>query len=976
MSLFCIFYVESLLYKNVKYSLMKRFLWLIFIGFALTSAVDINAQEGEKEDYFLLGKHADEDMYRYYNEKEYHSAIKACNLKADYFYKAESWVLYVTALNDRAFLYNTIDDLSAYKEVVFSNFEEAEKYLKNDHPEWLRAKEQINTYYYIIGDYKNSLEIVKEVVPLKEKLNFSKLEISNSYLNLGTAYNRLQDSENALRSFKISAKTLNDDEESGLIRGERFNNIARVYQSKGELDSALFYLEMSENLYEKIETKSRFKRRKVETFILLVEVWLEKKDFDKARHYLDLTKKQTLSNRENVVWYARFAKYNREIGNYEKSKESILKATEIAKEFNTRYSPPTRVRRKIELVKSLILSNEKENALQTLQEGLLILSPTFKEMDIHANPSSENLLDKPDALTLFQEKARILFEKYENLDSLKYLKSSFNSYLSACDVIKDIRQGIRSSVSKNELAEKTISVYEEAIGAANRLFKLTGDTKYLTQAFKLAESNKAQLLLENFNEQEARGLAAIPDSLSEKEKDLKFYLAALEDIAIREGRNSNDDDNIFKLRQEINQFSSFLEKSYPRYYEQKYNNETVDPTFVRKNLINDNTALIEYFVGIDKIYVFVLTKNLVFLDELSKDSLNMDQISEFRTILKNRPGNRSSEKEYSEFVSLSCALYNSFVKVALERLPASIKSLIIVPDDQINYIPFEVLLMDEPYNESSYSLDAQAYLFENYAVNYNYSATLLNKVVSKDPIDFKSNFIGYAPTFDEKTVKETHTSINFELSNLKCSKDEVSSIESIVGGEKRISEAATKDNFLNEVKDFKIIHLATHTFVNPNDSKLNRIFLQDDFLSDVNLYNLELNTELAVLSACNTGSGELLKGEGVMNLARGFINAGCSSTLMSMWSVDDCTTADLMLLFYKEIKKGLRKDEALKRAKIEYLRTANKTKLHPYYWAAFIPFGDMKALDVNNGWFLDSVLPIGLIISVLLLLVFYFRKNK
>jgi len=111
-----------------------------------------------------------------------------------------------------------------------------------------------------------------------------------------------------------------------------------------------------------------------------------------------------------------------------------------------------------------------------------------------------------------------------------------------------------------------------------------------------------------------------------------------------------------------------------------------------------------------------------------------------------------------------------------------------------------------------------------------------------------------------------------------------------------------------------------------------------------------------------------------MNLARGFINAGCSSTLMSMWSVDDCATADLMRLFYKGIKEGLHKDEALRRAKIEYLDTAKKTKLHPYYWAAFIPFGDMKAVELSSGG-LGYMLPAGLAVGLLALLFLYFRRK-
>ncbi len=953
---------------------MKRLLWYINLGFALLLSSSVNAQDCEKENYYLLGLHANEMMYYHYNAKDYQSAIDFCTKKIEYYFKAESWAYYIYALNDRAFLYDIIDDLSSYKEAVFSNFEEAEKYLEKSHPQWLRAKEQINSYYYNIGDYKKALEIVKEVIPIQEESNAAPLVISNTYLNLGTNYNKLKDTENALSSFKKSIKVLYTGRRLGLRSGERFNNIARTFKYRGELDSALIYLDSAESLFDTIMLKHKFKAKKVNTYILLAETWLEKKDFKKSKYYLDLTRKLPLNTKETIIWHERLAKYYRELGQFEKSINAATKATELAEETGIRFAPPLRARRNIDLTKTFVESNNEDAALTLLQESLNILAPTFEDEGYQSNPKSDMLFDKPDALVVLQEKARILRRKYEELNDIELLKSSYNTYLTACDVIRDVRQGIRSADSKNDLSERSVSVYEEAIQAAYQLSKMTNDKEYISMAFKLAESNKAQLLLENLNENEARGFEGIPDSLFDKGNDLKMYLAALEDRALREGKEGEDDDDIFDLRQELDQFSSFLENSYPRYFQLKYNNEPIDVSMVQDKILDDATALVEYFVGVEKVYVFVITKDQFFMDERIKGASDIEQIVKLRGLLKNRPGDESPETEYSNFTKSSRAVYTAFVQDAIDKLPESIKTLIIIPDDQINYIPFEVLLVEDPNGESSYSLNAQSYLFEKYAVNYNYSATLLNKVISKETSNFKANFIGYAPTFSAPGTSGTRSSMNFELSSLKCNMDEVNDIESMIGGAKRISDKATKDNFLKEVNDYKIVHLATHAFVNPNDSKLNRIFLQDDFLSDVNLYNLELNTELAVLSACNTGSGELLKGEGVMNLARGFINAGCSSTLMSMWSVDDCTTADLMLLFYKGIKNGLQKDEALQKAKIEYLETANKTKLHPYYWAAFIPFGDMEAMDLTSNWFSNPIVPIGLIIGLFVVFLYYNKK--
>ncbi|MEM9547928.1 MAG: CHAT domain-containing tetratricopeptide repeat protein [Bacteroidota bacterium] len=954
---------------------MKIFCWYMIVGLSMVLTQRSAAQTNEKEKMIQLGLKQDSLMYAHLNKRDFKSALEACALKEEYFFKGEAYAKYVKARNDKAWFYHRMDSLALLKNAVFKNVELANQYLEKEDKQWIRAKEQVNSYYYILGDYKSALEVIKEVIPLKEKLNLSKSDIAITYQNLGNAYNRLRDSDNALSSFKKSLKVLSRDMKTELDLGERYNNIARTYNFRGELDSALVYLEKAEKLFDNIDFKGRYKNQKVHTYTLFVETWLKKEDFQKAKYYLESIEEIPLSNSEKVIWNEFRTKYYRATKNYELSIASIQEAIRLAEETGARNSIPSKARRQIEFAKTLIENGKDDEALIVVQQGLQILSPTWKGKDHLESPKSDQLFDKPDALILLQEKGRILNRKHKETEDNSYLNSSYRTYLIACDVIRDVRQGIRSTDSRNDLSETAISVYEEAIDVAYELSKRTGKEDFIATAFRLAESNKAQLLLENLNEQEALGYAGLPDTLRAKEHDMRIYLAALEDRALREGRESDNDEDIFNLRQELSQFTSFLESSYPRYFQLKYNNEAIDPTEIQEKLLDNSTAVIEYFVGERKIFVFLITKEAFFMDELVIKASEMNQINALRNVLRERPGSNSSESEYQEFVESSVSVYNAYVKEAMDKLPTSVSKLIVIPDDQINYIPFEVLLKDIPLGKASYALDAQSYLFEDYTVNYNYSATLLKKVMSKEESDFESNFIGYAPTFSAPFVDDARATV-YELSVLKCNMDEVNAINSMMEGVGRLSDSATKENFLNEVNSYKIVHLATHAFVNQNDSKLNRIFLQDDFLSDVNLYNLELNTELAVLSACNTGSGELLKGEGVMNLARGFINAGCSSTLMSMWSVDDCATSELMQLFYEGIKNGLNKDEALRQAKITYLNSATKTKLHPYYWAAFVPFGDMKALELSGGLFSGFGLPLLLSLGFLVFGVVYLRRKS
>jgi len=155
------------------------------------------------------------------------------------------------------------------------------------------------------------------------------------------------------------------------------------------------------------------------------------------------------------------------------------------------------------------------------------------------------------------------------------------------------------------------------------------------------------------------------------------------------------------------------------------------------------------------------------------------------------------------------------------------------------------------------------------------------------------------------------------------------------------------------------------------------IYFADDYLTYYDLNNLELNADLAVLSACNTGSGKLEKGEGVISIAKGFIQAGVPSVVTSLWSVDDCATSDIMTQFYKYLKEGQTKDKALRNAKLMYLQTADKAHAHPFYWGAFVQFGNTDSLDyLSEGNPRTRFLLIGLVGLILFILERKARLKK
>ncbi len=185
-----------------------------------------------------------------------------------------------------------------------------------------------------------------------------------------------------------------------------------------------------------------------------------------------------------------------------------------------------------------------------------------------------------------------------------------------------------------------------------------------------------------------------------------------------------------------------------------------------------------------------------------------------------------------------------------------------------------------------------------------------------------------------------------------------------------INAEATEINFRNNTENYDILHLAMHAYINdslPGFSRLafsldtSNIANSDGWLNTADIYNLNINAKLTVLSACNTGSGQLKKGEGIMSLARGFFYAGCPAIIMSLWEVEDQSGTQIMGSFYKNLKKGKTKDESLRQAKLEYLENSNSRRAHPHYWLGYINIGDNSPLYKSYDFYFFSLLILALI---------------
>ncbi|MCK5067736.1 MAG: CHAT domain-containing protein, partial [Bacteroidales bacterium] len=256
------------------------------------------------------------------------------------------------------------------------------------------------------------------------------------------------------------------------------------------------------------------------------------------------------------------------------------------------------------------------------------------------------------------------------------------------------------------------------------------------------------------------------------------------------------------------------------------------------------------------------------------------------------------------------------------------------------------------------------YIIKEYSIGYSHSSTLMfsKRLKSKSP---QNKVLAFAPMYNNPVYELDSILMRQVIGDGKYmvplvgTLKEVQSIDETVPSDVFINERATEANFKKYASDYNVLHLAMHTIMRDDDPLYSLLAfsnvelgdtIEDNKLYAYEIYNLKLNAEMAVLSSCNSGFGKMQKGEGMMSLARGFIYAGCPSIVMTLWQVADKSSSELMTSFYKYLKKGKSKQEAMRLAKIDYLELADDLTSNPYFWSGFVVLGDSSPIYSKSGF--------------------------
>jgi CHAT domain-containing protein len=599
--------------------------------------------------------------------------------------------------------------------------------------------------------------------------------------------------------------------------------------------------------------------------------------------------------------------------------------------------------------------HQYEHALRSLQKAIMLFA-NFKNPDIYTNPSGFKgafaYYRLFDALSMKATVFELLFKKSSRE---RDLKASYDAYVLTLELLEYIEKNYDTDDAKLLLKKSSREIYEKAISVCIKLHNLHPGKNYLEKAFLTSERNKGSVVVSNLRDQTLSRFNPEEAAIADRTRNIKYNIARL-NVKQDQSQDTKEIERIAVEKEGYEMELSRLHKQMEqnnRFFKLKYNDSYPALNTIQENLTREQ-ALISFYSTPEKLHVFIVTRKKFQHHVIdSWRDLQQSVASWIKLLQKTESGRKFKGQPIGN------SIYKQLVEPIRTLVPQS-QEWIIIPDGVLYFLPFESL----PVAGRSESL------VESLSISYQLSSRF---VTGQDDHFRASNYsvLAFAPfanTMQERGREEKTT-----WNRLPASAEEIKEL----AGSRYIDNSATKEQFLKEVNSHPVIHLATHAVANINNAAgsyiafypQNKSLLEDRLYLE-ELYGLKMDaTKLVIISACETGEGELINNEGVMSVARAFAYAGCASSINSLWKADDRATCEILKRFHFYLQKGFSKSRALQKAKIDYIKRSETSK-NPGYWSNLILVGDNQPICneayANKELMLFFMLPFFVIAAVVI----------
>ena len=538
---------------------------------------------------------------------------------------------------------------------------------------------------------------------------------------------------------------------------------------------------------------------------------------------------------------------------------------------------------------------------------------------------------------------------------------AIESYKKAIGIIEDLRVQLLLREYSSGFFESKISIYEALVDLLYEGHEQRPSAETLEECLYYAEKAKARSFLDDLQKAKV-DFTSLPrdqaDELEQMSRRISRLSSEFNDDALGPADRAALRERLGKAEDDYQLFIEKVRAENPL-YSRAVSSEPCRLPEIRAKLLNGETGIVEYFVGEENIYIFFITAA-----NLSVRRITPPESPRILRLVKNYILLLSSrEIENSDIVPAGRKIYDALIGAAGREHLSGIKNLIFIPDRTLYYLPFETLV---PGEEPGRPGRAPArFLLEDYGVSYAPSASTLASILERrerpraeadllaigDPLLGRAKDAKHEGNGGSDLLSEYYLEKRFVLHPLQYAAREMESISRLVAPASRrtVSGAAATEDRVKRLPlaGYKVLHFATHSLLDEMVASRSALVLsadprsgEDGFLQAREIYNLKLNADLVVLSACQTAGGKMEKGEGLQGLSRAFFCSGSRSVVASLWNVNDQSTSRFMKSYYAYLTEGRTKQEALRLTKIKMCHSA---AWRPCLWAAFVLIGESDA---------------------------------
>jgi CHAT domain-containing protein len=869
------------------------------------------------------------------------------------------------------------------------------------------AFHRLGVLYYLDDDLEQAVDATRKAVQIRrEALPPGDFNLGRSHHNLGVFYKNLERFQEAIPQFREAARIFETTQPDravdsrrelasvyGEIRdyataldhiaiaaqlarkmnlpdllAESLVDLGRILINSNQFEAAADSLQQAERIFQRLgmESREQLAGSEAAAYLNMAAALDGIGDFPQALSYYhqSLAIAQRLNDRELVVKNLNnIGITQKKLGNFTAAENSFRKALSLLEKETDQYLEAYCH----DNLGNLALEQDAfRKSLEHYQQAIMAIVPGFKAPEIETIPTKEDILPvtrKSELLTCLLDKAEAWEAWSTHTGEPGYIQLALALYRLGDQTLDLMRFEHQSEISRFFWRKEARELYERAL----RLCFLLQDH---AAAFYFMEKSKSILLLDALVAIDARRL--IPEETAEKEAAFQkrvFQTAGALEAALHGGQTGGSEivalrKAVVEAQYEYEAFLKDIRDQYPAYYNFRYSGEVPELAELQQKLKAGSVNMLHYFFGNADIYALRIGPQDANFVRIKRDGRLDGRLREFRgqfgnpAVIIDNPGH---------YARLAHQLYLSIYQPAWgAKKPEG--QLLVIPDGEISFIPFDALLFEEPAPDALPG--AFPYLVKKQSIRYAYSASVLayqEKLAGR--ASAKGRLLFMAP-FAEESEKQASLPFSRELLNVLRKKLRGTFLE---------GSAANSKFLKNEGDRYAAIDLSTHAYAG-SPGRSPGIWLADTLLTLPELSAMSPAVQLVILSACETGLGEVREGEGVINLARGFAFSGASGLITSLWKVNDEATGRIFESFYEAVLSGDSSAEALRQAKLDYLGNSGlrQAKFSPYYWSGFVLWGHGDALGLESRTGFPWIYAIlGVVIAGMVYLgVGYFMRRK